>query len=165
MTEPAEPTLVDGIDIDAVATAVRGCPAVDDLDGGLLGGAVTYLPGRRVPGVRIADGRLEVHVRGRWNQPVTVIAEQVRQALAPLTGSRPVDVVLSDIAEPGAERAAGSSVGSSAGSSTVGSTGTSTAVPADGTVEPWTTSGAAGPSGASSSASTTPTAAGTPPSS
>lgn len=153
MTGPAEPTLVDGIDIDAVATAVRGCPAVDDLDGGLLGGAVTYLPGRRVPGVRIADGRLAVHVRGRWNQPVAAIAEQIRQALAPLTGDRPVDVVLSDIAEPGTER-----VGA-------GSGGGSPAVLADGTVEPWTTSGAAGPSGGSSSASTTPTAAGTPPSS
>lgn len=64
MTAPADPTLVDGVDIDAVAAAVRGCPAVDDLDGGLLDGTVTYLPGRRVPGIRIADGRIQVHVRG-----------------------------------------------------------------------------------------------------
>jgi len=101
MTGPADPTLVDGVDIDAVAAAVRGCPAVDDLDGGLLDGTVTYLPGRRVPGIRIADGRIEVHVRGVWDQPVDLIAGQIRQALAALAGSHVVDVVLSDIAEPG----------------------------------------------------------------
>ncbi|HST49958.1 hypothetical protein [Jatrophihabitans sp.] len=162
MTAAADPTLVDGVDIDAVAAAVRGCPAVDDLDGGLLGGAVTYLPGRRVPGIRIAEGRIEVHVRGVWDQPVDVVAGQVRQALAPLAAGHVVDVVLSDIAEPDwakpepADPAVPADPAAGAGSPTV---------LADGTVEPWTTSAFAEPSGASSSASTTPTAAETRPSS
>jgi len=141
MTGPAEPALVDGIDIDAVAAAVRGCPAVDDLDSGLLGGAVTYLPGRRVPGIRIDTDRVEVHVRGVWNQPVSLIAAQIRQALASLVTGRPVDVMLTDIAEPRPDAAAA-------------------AVQPDGTVESWTRPSAPdGLSGASSSAPTIPTAA------
>lgn len=144
MTSPAETILVDGIDVDAVAAAVRNCPAVDDLDSGLLGGAVTYLPGRRVPGIRIGTDRIEVHVRGVWNQPVGVLAEQVRQALSTLAAGRAVDVMLTDIAEPGQARP---------------SSGTA-AVPADGSVEPWTRpSASGGPGDVSSSAPTIPTAA------
>ncbi|HEV2888101.1 MAG TPA: hypothetical protein VGX49_14410 [Jatrophihabitans sp.] len=160
MTSPAGPTLVDGIDIDAVAAAVRGCPAVDDLDGGPLGGAVTYLPGRRVPGIRIADDRIEVHVRGVWDQPVSLVAGQIRDALATLNGGRIIDVVLTDIAEPGHARAQPpSSAAQPAGVSTP-------TVLADGTVEAWTRPSAPDePSGASSSGTTIPTAAGTRPNS
>jgi hypothetical protein len=142
---------VDGIDIDAVAAAVRGCPAVDDLDGGRLGGAVTYLPGRRVSGIRITGDRIEVHVRGVWNQPVSLIAQQIRTALATLNGGRIIDVTLTDVAEPG----------SAGRHATAGPAGAATpSVLADGTVEPWTSASAAGaPSGGSSSEATIPTAA------
>lgn len=140
MTSPAESALVDGIDVDAVATAVRGCPAVDDLDGGRLGGVATYLPGRRVPGIRIDEARIEVHVRAVWNQPASLLAQQIRAALATLSGGKVIDVVLTDIATP--------------------STATPSA-PVDGTVEPWTSPSAPGaPSGASSSGATIPTEAG-----
>lgn len=150
MTSPAEPVLVDGVDVDAVAAAVRSCPAVDDLDGGRLGGVATYLPGRRVPGIRIEDDRIEVHVRGIWDQPVGVIADQVRSALVTLIGGRVIDVVLTDVAEPGRARAQLPPSAEPA----------STAVLADGTVEGWTTPSApAGPSGGNSSAATIPTAA------
>jgi len=154
MSSPAVPALVDGVDVDAVAAAVRGCPAVDDLDGGRLGEVATYLPGRRVPGIRIADDRIEVHVRGVWNQPVSLIAEQIRGALTTLNGGRPIDVVLTDIAEPGpaSDRLALPSSGPAP-----------TAAPSmlpDGTVEGWTTpSASAAPSGGNSSAATIPTAA------
>jgi hypothetical protein len=160
MTGPAEPALVDGVDVDAVAAAVRGCPAVDDLDGGRLGGVATYLPGRRVPGIRIEDDRVEVQVRGVWNQPVGAVVSQIRDALAPLTGGRIIDVVLSDVAEPGHAKA--QLTAPAAGSATTAMP----AVLADGTVEEWTTPNAsAGPSGGSSSAATTPTAAEIPPNS
>jgi hypothetical protein len=43
--------VVDGVDLDAVAAAARGCAAVDDLCPGAWGGVVSYLPGREVPGV------------------------------------------------------------------------------------------------------------------
>ncbi|MEO7262622.1 MAG: Asp23/Gls24 family envelope stress response protein [Jatrophihabitantaceae bacterium] len=154
MTGPAEPAVVDGIDVDAVAAAVRGCPAVDDLDGGRLDAVATYLPGRRVPGIRIVDDRIEVHVRGVWDQPVSLIARQVQGVLAPLTGGRIIDVVLTDVAEPGHARARLES----------GAAGTSDGVTpsalADGTVEEWTrTSASDAPSGGSSSAATIQTAA------
>ena len=153
MTNPAEAALVDGVDVDAVAAAVRSCPAVDDLDGGRLGGAATYLPGRRVPGIRIDDDRIEVHVRGVWGQPVGVLADQIRTALAALSGGRVVDVVLTDVAEPGQARAQLPPPAGPASTPTP-------AVLADGTGEEWTTpSASAGPSGGNSSAATTPTAA------
>jgi hypothetical protein len=164
MTNPAEPALVDGVDVDAVAAAVRSCPAVDDLDGGLLGGVATYLPGRRVPGIRIDDDRIEVHVRGVWDQPVGQIADQIRGVLATLNGGRIIDVVLTDIAEPGQARAQYSLP--AAEPATDPGTTEAPSVLADGTVEQWTTpSAAAGPSGGSSSAATTPTAVETRPSS
>lgn len=146
MTGAAETALVDGIDVDAIAAAVRGCPAVDDLDSGPLGGIATYLPGRRVPGIRISESRVEVSVRGAWNTPVAEIATQVRSVLAPLTGGRIIDIVLTDVADP-----------------------VSAAVPADvaaadpptgNTVESWTTPSSRDErSGATSSAPTIPTAA------
>lgn len=160
MTSPAEPALVDGVDVDAVAAAVRSCPAVDDLDGGQLGGVATYLPGRRVPGIRISDDRIEVHVRGRWGQPVGLIADQVRGVLATLNGGRLIDIVLSDVAEPGQARTQHALPAAEPGA---------TAPPpvlAAGTVEEWTTpSAAAAPSGGNSSAPTIPTAEETRPSS
>lgn len=155
MTSPAEHALVDGIDVDAVAAAARGCPAVDDLDGGPLGGVATYLPGRRVRGIRILDDRIELHVRGVWGQPVSVIAQQLRQALATLSEGRLIDVVLADVTEPDS-----ASAGLSSPSATTQS------MPADGTVEAWTKPSAPdAPSGGSSSASTIPTAAETRPNS
>ena len=160
MTSPAEPALVDGVDVDAVVAAVRGCPAVDDLDGGRLGDVATYLPGRRVAGIRIDENRIEVHVRGVWDQPVGLIAAQVRSALAALHGGRVIDVVLTDVAEPGRARAQLSPP------STEPAATATPSVLADGTVEEWTTPSApAGLSAGSSSAATIPTAAETRPSS
>jgi hypothetical protein len=172
MTSPAESALVDGIDVDAVAAAVRGCPAVHDLDGGRLGGVATYLPGRRVPGIRIEDDRIEVHVRAVWNQPVGLVAQQIRAVLATLSGGRVIDVVLTDIAEPGQPRqlpapaalssaAVPSAAAPSAAvpSAAVPSAATPSA-PADGTVEAWTSPSASdAPSGGSSSGATIPTEA------
>jgi hypothetical protein len=92
--------MVDGVDIDAVAAAARGCPAVDDLCSGAWGGVVSYLPGRRVPGVRVASGHVVVSVRSRWGIPAVDVARQVRSGLATLTGARPVDVIVADVSDP-----------------------------------------------------------------
>lgn len=154
MTGLADAALVDGLDVDAMAAAVRGCPAVDDLDGGRLGSVATYLPGRRVAGIRIDDDRIEAHVRGVWGQPVGLIAQQIRGALAALSGGRIIDVVLTDIAEPGQAKAP-------LPSPAIGPAGAATpSVLADGTVEAWTSANASdAPSGGSSSGATIPTEA------
>lgn len=100
---PAAPppvTLVDGVDVDAVALAVQQCPGVSGLDGGRFGEVATYLPGRRVTGVVAGGGRVTVQVRSRWGIPVAGLAAQITAALARVTG-HPVDVVIADIDDPG----------------------------------------------------------------
>jgi hypothetical protein len=99
------PAVVDGVDVDAVAAAVRGCAGVDDLCSGPWGGVVSYLPGRQVPGVRVASDHVAVSVRSQWDIPAAELARQVRGALAPLTGARRIDVVIADVADPAATAA------------------------------------------------------------
>ena len=96
------PAVVDGVDVDAVASAARGCAAVDALCSGAWGAVACYLPGRQVPGVRVASDHVAVSVRSRWGMPAAELARQVRVALAPLTGARRIDVVIADVAGPAA---------------------------------------------------------------
>jgi hypothetical protein len=95
----APPNLIDGVDVDAVARAARGCPGVEDLDGDFPEVA-TYLPGRRVFGVRVGSHAVEVHVRTAWNMPAREIAIGVQAAVAPLAGGRAVDVTIADLGNP-----------------------------------------------------------------
>lgn len=92
------PAVVDGVDLDVVAAAVRRCAAVDDLCTGLPPGVVSYLPGRRVTGVQVGRDHVVVSVRAQWGVAAAEVARQVRIALATLTGSRRVDVVIADLA-------------------------------------------------------------------
>ena len=104
MTAAAAATAT-GVQADAVAAAAGTCPAVDGLCPGPWGGVVTYLPGRQVPGVRLADDHVVVSVRSRWGVPAAEVAAQVRAAVTALAGSRRVDVVVADLADPDARRA------------------------------------------------------------
>ncbi len=92
--------MIDGIDVDAVTAAVRGCAGVDGLHGGQPGGISTYLPGRRVDGVRIDTCVLEVHVRACWGIPASEVANQIRHALAFAAAGRRIDVVIAELADP-----------------------------------------------------------------
>lgn len=100
------PERVDGVDVDAVAAAVRGCAAVDDLQGDPLGSLTSYLPGRRVAGVRVAEDRVTIGVRARWGVPVSELAVQVRAAVTTLVAPRLVDITVTDVADPSEEVAA-----------------------------------------------------------
>jgi hypothetical protein len=97
---PAGDSIVYGIDVDAVAAAVRACPGVADLHGGRYGEVTTYLPGRVVRGVVVAGGRVLVQVRSAWGTEAPQLAAAITTALAPLTGNRPVDVAIADIDDP-----------------------------------------------------------------
>jgi hypothetical protein len=128
------------------------------MDGGRWGEVATYLPGRRVPGVRVAADAVLVQVRGRWGVPAVEVATRIRRILAALVAGRRVDVVLADLGDPPvALRAADAAI------ETVDAAIETPADPADpagpGAVEKdaWTSSGQA--SAVSSSARTTPTAA------
>ena len=92
--------VIDGIDVDAVAAAVRACPGVSGLDSGPFSGVASYLPGRKVDGIVVRDGRVTVQIRSRWAVPAPELAAVITAMLAPLTGNRPVDVVIADIDDP-----------------------------------------------------------------
>ena len=92
--------VIDSIDVDAVAAAVRACPGVSGLDGGPFSGVASYLPGRKVEGIVVRDGRVIVQIRSRWAVPAPELAAVITAMLAPLTGNRPVDVVIADIDDP-----------------------------------------------------------------
>jgi hypothetical protein len=105
MTAPAEAAIVDGINVDVVAAAVRTCPGVSDLSGGRFGDVTSYLPGRRVPGVSVDSATVTVQIRARWNVPAKDLFAQISAAVTPLVPGRSVRVVVDDIDDPRAPTA------------------------------------------------------------
>jgi hypothetical protein len=91
---------VGDVDVDVVAAAVRACPGVDELYVGQPGGIATYLPSRRIDGVRVDRHAIEVQVRARWGEPATDLAAQIRGALAVIAAGRSIDVTVADVTEP-----------------------------------------------------------------
>jgi len=83
---------------ELVAEAALGCPDVVSLSGGMVGEVATYLPGRRVTGVRVRDAVVEVHVVARYGPPMDEIGAQVRAAATPFVGDRMVAVTIDDLA-------------------------------------------------------------------
>lgn len=101
MTAPQQPpTVVDGIDIDAVHTAVAACPGVHQVGSPGLAGVTTYLPGRRIPGIRISPDSVDLEVVAAWGFPVPLVAGQIRAAVRGLVKARPVDITIADIDVP-----------------------------------------------------------------
>lgn len=103
MTEP--PMLVVGPDpvtlAEQVEAVVLAVPGVVRMDGGRFGGLGTYLPGRRVTGVRIDDeaGGTEVHIVVDASRPVTATAGLVQRAVSAIA-PMPVHVHVEDIDVP-----------------------------------------------------------------
>ena len=88
---------------DLIVGAVTSCPGVAGLTQIRGIPVATYLPGRTVSGVAVRAGEVEVCVVARYGPPLPQIAQQVRQAVAPLVPDRVVDVVIGDITLPEAE--------------------------------------------------------------
>lgn len=84
---------------DKVRSAVLAVPGVAGLHAGAFGEAATYLPGRRVEGIRLRDASCEVHLVLQWGAPVRQTAEAVRAAASAVSGT-PVDVYVQDVAAP-----------------------------------------------------------------
>jgi hypothetical protein len=102
VTEAAPATGGPPVDAERVAQAVERVPTVARLWGGSTGAEIaTYLPGRRVRGVRVDDGTVEIHVVARWPAVLPEVGEAVRAAAAPLAGGRAVEVVIDDLDVPG----------------------------------------------------------------
>jgi len=81
---------------DLVAATVLTVPGVISLHGGLFGETATYLPGRRVPGVRLTEDVTDIHLSVVYGAPVFATAQQVRTAVAALV-TGPVNVTVEDV--------------------------------------------------------------------
>ncbi|WP_445263016.1 hypothetical protein [Pseudokineococcus sp. 1T1Z-3] len=84
--------------------AVLAAPGVVSLHAGALGEVGTYLPGRRVNGVRLTGEEVEVHVVAALWTPVTHTSAAVITAVAGLpdhvgVAGLPVHVVVEDVAD------------------------------------------------------------------
>ena len=95
---------VDADTAEAVAAAVLQSPMVASLAG--AGGVETYLPGRRLAGVRVTDEQIEVHLVARWGADLQALGRDVRRAVAAVTGDRIVEVHVDDIEVPIPSRSA-----------------------------------------------------------
>lgn len=84
---------------ELIRDAVLGVPGVAGLHGGVFGEAATYLPGRRVPGVRRTESGIEVHLTLLLGAPLRDTAEAVRAVAAPLAGG-PVHITVEDVIGP-----------------------------------------------------------------
>lgn len=84
---------------EILAEHVTAVPGVAELHGGMFGETATYLPGRKVAGIRIDDAGTEVHVAVEFGAPVGETAEAIRGVVAELT-SGPVHVVVEDVISP-----------------------------------------------------------------
>jgi uncharacterized alkaline shock family protein YloU len=81
---------------DAIAAAATTVSGVAGLHAGEFGEIATYLPGRKVVGVRVDDERCEVHITAEYPSDVHGVARGVQAAIGQLV-SVPVAVVVEDI--------------------------------------------------------------------
>ncbi len=84
---------------DRVAAAALTVRGVTGLHGGMFGETATYLPGRRVLGVRLTENVTDIHLTLAYGAPVFATAHQVRTAVAALVPG-PVNVTVEDVAPP-----------------------------------------------------------------
>jgi hypothetical protein len=92
--------VVDGIDVDDIEAAVLRCAGVASLGSGTIGELATYLPGRRVPGIRVTPELVELEICAAWGPPAKLIASQIWEALATVVTDRPIEILITDIASP-----------------------------------------------------------------
>ncbi|WP_067864451.1 Asp23/Gls24 family envelope stress response protein [Nocardia shimofusensis] len=102
MSAPAHPVADrDGADgrADRIAAAVVAVPGVAALHPGLFGEVATYLPGRRVAGVRVREHGVDIHVSVRFGVPIRQVAERIRTAVGAIE-SGPIAVTVEDVVPP-----------------------------------------------------------------
>lgn len=100
-TLPADPATL----AEQVAATVTAHPAVARLHGGIFGAVATYLPGRRLTGVRIGEGDepVELGVVLYLGRPFPEVVSTLRREVSGMCGGAAVDIVVADVAVPGDE--------------------------------------------------------------
>lgn len=91
-TDP--PTLAE-----QVAAAVCAHPAVARLHGGTFGDVATYLPGRRLIGVRLGtDGEpVALGVVLNLDRPIPGVVRSLRRLVSGMCGGAAVDITVADV--------------------------------------------------------------------
>lgn len=95
-SEPSQVTPGQPVLVDQIAQVVLATSGVHGLHAGTTGVVATYLPGRRVAGIRAVDGGHEVHVVLVFGASVYDTAQAVRAAVQTVTPGR-VDVSVEDV--------------------------------------------------------------------
>lgn len=85
------------VDVDLVAAAAAGCPAVAALSAGMFGEVATYLPGRKVGGIRVTDTDVEIHIVAHHGHPLHHVAAHLGALTRPLIGHRRLTVAVDDL--------------------------------------------------------------------
>ena len=83
---------------EQVAGAVLAVSGVAGLHGGAFGEIATYLPGRRVDGIRIGPDLCVVHIVARYPCDLRAVAATVHARVAAMV-SVPVQVTIEDLDE------------------------------------------------------------------
>ncbi|MDJ0392237.1 hypothetical protein QMK17_02685 [Rhodococcus sp. G-MC3] len=86
---------------DTIAAAALSVAGVAALHGGEFGEIATYLPGRKVLGVRVDAVHCDIHISAEYPSDVNGVARGVRAAVQPLV-SVPVSVTVEDVIAPNA---------------------------------------------------------------
>jgi hypothetical protein len=100
----AVPSPPDPVELaERVAAAVAAHPAVAGLHGGTYGSVTTYLPGRKLVGVRIGedDEPVEVAVVLRSDRPIPEVVRSLRGEVSRLCGGAAVADILLPSELPG----------------------------------------------------------------
>ena len=101
MSTPVPPRGAAAGGADEIAELVRAVPGVVALHAGRFGEVATYLPGRRVTGVKLGEQAVEVHVVAEFGAPLRALARAVHVAVAAVV-TVPVQVFIEDLAAPAA---------------------------------------------------------------
>jgi hypothetical protein len=81
---------------DVVVELVTKIPGVFGMHGGTAGQVATFLPGRRIPGVRVSAAGNQVHITLDGSSQVSDVVPLIHDVLATvITG--PLDVFIEDI--------------------------------------------------------------------
>ncbi len=99
MSIPLTPILDETTLAERVAAAVTAHPAVAGLHGGVFGAVVTYLPGRRLTGVRIGepDEPVELGVVLHLDRPFPDVVRSLRRVVSEMCGGATVDITVADV--------------------------------------------------------------------
>jgi hypothetical protein len=84
---------------DQIAALVLAVPGVLELHPGRFGEVATYLPGRRVSGIKLGADVVEVHVVAAFDTPLRAVAQQIHAAVAAVV-TAPVQVFIEDLTAP-----------------------------------------------------------------